>query len=455
MDFSEAKSLYVGNTPVGYAWLNGRRVWPQGVGNDEVGLLLTDGTYVPYAEVVKGTRAIGKDEVVGITFNDELNSFIMAPENVGPFYFCGANILPELPEGMPPENLTGPQVVTNADYRHGKEYTDILYPYLSGAPEWAVPQAKNYVFKDGTPGYLGSPYEYKQIQRHYEEINEMAAKVGLDELFPGDFSHRYWTSVLSEFHEDTRWVWIWSGPSYVDGGNGQGMFHIRPLGEFKMSPSYELDPSLIDAWIFSGLRNEDAPASIVGEKGIELQCYNFAWNEEGSGFKDGALYFDGVDDYLAGQLNYKFTEFTIIMRRQVMKLASVCDVLNKGKVFILERTSWSTQTFSFTSFGEDTVKYPYNDDGMDNIIWMTPTKFHNSAPYVGYIDLTRGTFVDDGNSDLRVNNPYSTGSFHRFKLEWFAIYSRSLTEPEIQSEIEKLEALWNSRLNNNNKETSK
>lgn len=233
MELSKAKELYVGNAPAKYAWLNGRRVWPQGVGNDEVGLLLADGTYVPYAEVVHGARAIAKDEVVGITFKDEESSFIMAPENVGPFYFCGANVLTELPEGLPPDNLTGPIVKTHSEYGNGKEYTDILYEYTKGAADWAVPQAKGYVFKDGTQGYLGSPYEYGKIQRHYDEINEMAAKVGLDELFPGDFSHRYWTSVLSAFNGDTRWVWIWSGPSYIDGGHGQGMFHIRPLGEFK------------------------------------------------------------------------------------------------------------------------------------------------------------------------------------------------------------------------------
>ena len=285
MDLSKAKGLYVGNTPVKYAWFNGRRVWPQGVGNDEVGLLLTGNTYVPYVEVVKGTRTITKDEVVGITFRDELNCFIMAPENVGPFYFCGANILKELPEGLPPDNLTGPQIVTNSEYGHGKEYTDILYPYLSGAPEWAVPQTKSYVFKDGTPGYLGSPYEYGKIQRHYDEINEMAAKVGLDELFPGDFSHRYWTSVLCPFNGDTRWVWIWSGPSYVDGGHGQGQFHIRPLGEFMTAEDEEKIRESLVLWYDikkQQATNEGMAATPMlrdlSGNGHDATCYNFAWS---------------------------------------------------------------------------------------------------------------------------------------------------------------------------------
>lgn len=33
--------------------------------------------------------------------------------------------------------------------------------------------------------------------------------------------------------------------------------------------------------------------------GNDSVAHNFAWNEEGSGYKDGALYFDGIDDYVS------------------------------------------------------------------------------------------------------------------------------------------------------------
>ena len=33
--------------------------------------------------------------------------------------------------------------------------------------------------------------------------------------------------------------------------------------------------------------------------GNDAKAYNFAWNEEGSGYKDGALQFDGTDDYIS------------------------------------------------------------------------------------------------------------------------------------------------------------
>lgn len=50
-----------------------------------------------------------------------------------------------------------------------------------------------------------------------------------------------------------------------------------------------LNDSLVDAWVFSGYENADAPTSIVGVNGNKLACHNFAWNETGSGFMDGAL----------------------------------------------------------------------------------------------------------------------------------------------------------------------
>lgn len=57
-----------------------------------------------------------------------------------------------------------------------------------------------------------------------------------------------------------------------------------------------LDASLVDTWIFSGYKNEDAPESVAGEKGNALALGNFAYTAE-SGFADGCLVTDGVDDY--------------------------------------------------------------------------------------------------------------------------------------------------------------
>lgn len=52
---------------------------------------------------------------------------------------------------------------------------------------------------------------------------------------------------------------------------------------------------------FSQGSNDDENRETIKDysgNGKDAVAHNFAWNEEGSGYKDGALYFDGVDDYV-------------------------------------------------------------------------------------------------------------------------------------------------------------
>lgn len=53
---------------------------------------------------------------------------------------------------------------------------------------------------------------------------------------------------------------------------------------------------------FSQGSNDDADRDTIKDysgNGNDAVAHNFAWNEEGSGYKDGVLYFDGVDDYIS------------------------------------------------------------------------------------------------------------------------------------------------------------
>lgn len=52
---------------------------------------------------------------------------------------------------------------------------------------------------------------------------------------------------------------------------------------------------------FSKGSNDDENRETIKDysgNGNDAVAHNFGWNEEGSGYKDGALYFDGVDDYI-------------------------------------------------------------------------------------------------------------------------------------------------------------
>lgn len=68
-----------------------------------------------------------------------------------------------------------------------------------------------------------------------------------------------------------------------------------------IDPEYLL-PSEPDCYYdFSKGGNDDETKDTIKDysgNGKDAVAHNFAWNEEGSGYKDGALYFDGVDDYV-------------------------------------------------------------------------------------------------------------------------------------------------------------
>ena len=220
-------------------------------------------------------------------------------------------------------------------------------------------------------------------------------------------------------------------------------------------PSYELDPSLIDAWIFSGLRNEDAPASIVGEKGIELKCYNFAWNEEGSGFKDGALCFDGVDDSCAA----------------LDKLA--CDrnvtVIGKRRLTSAEYNQWQTSlnihidnslpNILYLDYYEDTFEsanghklkcvfgdyeYYYDNDTEPHSFWATKDAFNGQAYNNKVYNFENGLKYS---YNIYLGSVWS-GAVAQCEWYYFAIYDKVMTEKEAQAEIKKLEKIWSNRKNN-------
>lgn len=72
---------------------------------------------------------------------------------------------------------------------------------------------------------------------------------------------------------------------------------LLPEGE-QSGPSFH--QSLVDAWFMSGPSNSDKPSSITGVMGNEMILKNFAFTSEsgfGEGNYEGALVFDGVDDY--------------------------------------------------------------------------------------------------------------------------------------------------------------
>lgn len=197
--------------------------------------------------------------------------------------------------------------------------------------------------------------------------------------------------------------------------------------------------SIVDAWFMSGYANGDSPASIRGVKGNELQLKNFAFTSEsgfGEGAYEGALVFDGVDDYGICTGLPIMTDYTVICRRALENnannvVASKSVVAGNG-AFIFECGDNATYSFSeYTSGLAVNLK--------DSVSYQTKNSYNGSTITVGNSDdtdtLTLG-IIREGDSRLLEGAIY-----------YFAIYNKSLTPEEIEEEKVKLEQKWNSKLN--------
>lgn len=202
-----------------------------------------------------------------------------------------------------------------------------------------------------------------------------------------------------------------------------------------------LNDSLVDAWVFSGYENADAPTSIVGVNGNKLACHNFAWNETGSGFMDGALWFDGVVDYLMCNTIQSLNDFTLIIRRTIYNMDSYSCVIFKSYnqndfcEFAFESSNYNNASFKTVSFGKtnNIESIAFNDD---KVLYMTPTSYNGTA-------IERGNSTYSTSKNLVIGNV--VGNYVEMSIKYFALYDRTLTESEIQDEIRKLEYRWNLR----------
>lgn len=191
---------------------------------------------------------------------------------------------------------------------------------------------------------------------------------------------------------------------------------------------------MVDAWFMSGLSNVDKPGSITGVMGNEMILKNFAFTSE-SGFGEGtyedALVFDGVDDYGICTGLPILDDYTVICRRVLENntknvVASKSVVAGNG-AFIFEYGNNATYSFS-----EYTSGLAVNLE--DSVSWQTKNSYNGSTITVGNADdtdtLTLG-IIREGDSRLLKGAIY-----------YFALYNKSLTIEEIETEKERLNEEW-------------
>lgn len=218
-------------------------------------------------------------------------------------------------------------------------------------------------------------------------------------------------------------------------GIGTSLLFDRRAGKAG-PPIPPFNKAMVDAWFMSGLSNADKPGSITGVMGNEMILKNFTFTSEsgfGEGNYEGALVFDGVDDY--GMCNGLpiMDDFTLICKREILNTAPGY-VANKGLgnagAFHFEssiQTSDSNSTTGVWSYGTgNRVKLEESE-----VSWMTKNSYNG-------IELKTGNLSD-------VEQLYLcrfSASYTKAAIYYFALYNKSLTPEEIETEKERLNEEW-------------
>lgn len=202
------------------------------------------------------------------------------------------------------------------------------------------------------------------------------------------------------------------------------------LGEKKS----EFNEALVDGWIFNGT-NDNFPDTIKGINGRGMILYGFDGTTE-SGFNNG-LQFDGVDDYTKVSGLPILNDFTVICHREILsdtyRVASKAEAWNTG-AFILESSAASNgggRTYgSLTGY--------LGIDKSEQTVYMTPTSYKGNGSVV--------TFNRGQNSDteyLWLGRERDSGDYTKMNIKYILLYNKTLTDEEIQVEIEKAERRFN------------
>lgn len=216
-------------------------------------------------------------------------------------------------------------------------------------------------------------------------------------------------------------------------GIGTSLLFDRRAGKAG-PPIPPFNEAMVDAWFMSGLSNADKPGSITGVMGNEMILKNFTFTSEsgfGEGTYEGALVFDGVDDYGICTGLPILDDYTVICRRvlenNVKNVVASKSVVAGNGAFIFEYGNNATYSFSEYTYGLAV-------NLKDSVSYQTKNSYNGSTITVGSTDdtdtLTLGIIRERDSRLLK-------GAIY-----YFALYNKSLTPEEIETEKERLNEEW-------------
>ena len=163
-------------------------------------------------------------------------------------------------------------------------------------------------------------------------------------------------------------------------------------------------------------------ASVVGTCNITITQLPSAY--------EGALIFDGVDDYgICVELPI-LDDYTLICRRNILNelpgYIAYKAIRGKGSFYFENRIN-SSNTIVVFSFGQyNRIKLEENE-----VSWMTRTSYNGIPINVGNASDADQLYL------CKFNNLYAKAAIY-----YFALYNKSLTPEEIETEKERLNEEW-------------
>lgn len=176
-----------------------------------------------------------------------------------------------------------------------------------------------------------------------------------------------------------------------------------------------------------------------GEKGISAgftinSVNNITITQLPSAY-EGALVFDGVDDYGICTGLPILDDYTVICKREIInkEFGSVASKRTSSSqwngAFIFERNS------QLTSFGQNN----YRTIQQNNISYMTTTSYNGDTISRGSLQDTEYLILGADGFNIDLNRAHG---FSNCAIYYFALYNKSLTSEEIETEKERLNDEW-------------
>lgn len=219
---------------------------------------------------------------------------------------------------------------------------------------------------------------------------------------------------------------------YFDKDGNYLLFNLPNCGIYTIPKSYHIDDNRGIGFIVNDYKNA---------KGITITQLPSAY--------EGALVFDGVDDYGICVGLPILDDYTLICRREIISIKNSSAVASKRTypddvgnfgAFVLERVFANGEKSTY-SFGSSNGISEFDSN---EVVYQTKTSYNGTT-------ITSSS-SNDSNALCLGANAYNISlgrcqEFSNVAIYYFALYNKSLTIEEIETEKAKLENMWDSKLN--------